>query len=355
MDVDAKAQKCGHCGAELNQLQKFIVGLVGMLVLYGIISNAYNNAPKNSTALPISSPTVAKSDSQLSTKTPTTTQTAVTNSASSEAVTNNTQKIAVIDVPGLLTKNLAQMKDELTKACIKSGVGAFNYKDTQDSKQVNCIINSKYNIYFELTSDGFITEDGIRFLGNTQYGDSEESVMAAAGVTKNPTEYSIVIKPADSTGSITLDVTKKTTQLQAQTPKELQEYYSKLIGYQAVIAKTYYDTTQKAANGDVAGAYLDFKGDAGDKISGGRQLLFELSVNVPDVPDKKLLEEAATTLSTGAYKLEEAMNLFKEGVENDSNGKILEATAASEKGVEYFNQASALLKQISSKYKLDNL
>ena len=349
MDVDIRAQKCGHCGAELNRGKKFITGCLGLIVLYFIFSIIFAS---NSTKTPAYvKPTPTSS-------TPSTdTQPISTGSTLGENTDNSQKTAAVIDVPDLFTKNLSQMKDELTLLCGQDAVTGFNYAESEKSKVVSCLISNKYNIYFELTSDGGISPDGVRLIGHSQYNDSEASVLAAAGVTKDLPGYNIVIKPANSMGDIILDVTKGAqieSSADSQENKEIRDYYTKLVGYQAVVAKTYYDTAKKAGDGDVAGAYLDFKGDAGYKISGARQQLFELSIDVPDVADKQLLKDAADKLSTGAYKIEEAMKLFEEGVENDSSGKILEATAASQKGAGYFNEGSVLLKEIATKYNLAN-
>jgi hypothetical protein len=107
----------------------------------------------------------------------------------------------ILNIPDLLSKKFPEMKESLAMLC-GDGVVA----EAENTKQLNCIIDQRYNIYFELTDDWAITSEGIRVVGNTSYGDTEESILVATGIVKNSTDYEVSIKPVDSAGQIVLDI-----------------------------------------------------------------------------------------------------------------------------------------------------
>ena len=127
-------------------------------------------------------------------------------------------------------------------------------------------------------------------------------------------------------------------------------YYKKLNELNLHANTAYYKAAKKATDGDVQGAYSDFKGNVELEFRGLGMVLTELKSEIPNVPDKKLLSDALEKLRVSANVRHDAIELFLEGVEENKEGKFLEAKAKNERAEGYLQEFHKLMEEIANKH-----
>ena len=113
------------------------------------------------------------------------------------------QEKSIVDLPSLLDKNWSELKPTLISLCGSEVVAA-----AERNGALNCVLEGKFNFYFEFDDHGVVTDKNeFIFIGHTQYGDTEASVLKAAMINKNDPSYRTSIK-TDSTGQIIVKISR---------------------------------------------------------------------------------------------------------------------------------------------------
>ena len=137
-----------------------------------------------------------------------------------------------------------------------------------------------------------------------------------------------------------------------ENPEAAREFYVQLKNLHVSVNTAYAMAAKKATEGNIQGAYADFKSPVHTMVKMGESKAADLERSVPNVPDKELLKEAANYLGLSFYKRDKAISAFLEGVEENNQGKFVESRTENDKADEYLSQATAAFEKIESKYGL---